>query len=143
MSYALLWAFAYIISNHECLYMVIWLGVDASRAADFARDRLHESFQNLRVDAFPWLVGADIFAAQDPVDADDVSGEFAGTVGLRGNVSGLSYAQARDIRSSTSRRTRREESSASVTTGESNCVDTFSPVCRNLRSTTPSRGERM
>jgi len=45
--------------------------------------------------------------------------------------------------SSTSSRTRKNGSSAMVITGESNCVETLSPLCRSFRKITPWIGARI
>ena len=54
-------------------------------------------FQNFGIDAFAGFVGADVFLAEDPVYADDVSGKFTVTLSLCNGESELANFQADDI----------------------------------------------
>jgi hypothetical protein len=64
------------------------------------------------------------FSSENPAHPNHAAPEFMVAIGFGSHVRPLAHLQL----------TRRTESSAMVTTGESSCVETLSPVCRSFLS---------
>ena len=105
--------------------------------------QLHQRLQNLGVHMFRRLVRPNILSSENISYAKRAAPEFVCSIRLGRHIRALTHSQFRNIAFVNVQPYAQNGIAAIIITGESNCVETLSPLCRSFRRITPLIGARM